>query len=306
MKYFVTLVLILYCIFPSISASKNKFTINVPYAPGGWSDRLARIIATQISDSVVLNNPSKNTQQIFESSFSNKQIVITGMGISVTDRVFQNSNYDFTKYFDTIIIGHSPNVFLVNKSMGINNIKGFKEFIEPKNIDFRFSFSSSFSHISTEEFLNNLNIIGRPIPFKSGGSQSVLAVMNNDVHLVSTNLTTALAAMDGKILIPIAINTDFRIKEFPNLPTVKEQIGKALLSKSYSFVNIPKSLNDDDLNYWKKAIISMFKHEPVIDIVEKSGIQIELIYGDKNIQEWYSFQNIFYRNIIKKYNILAD
>jgi tripartite-type tricarboxylate transporter receptor subunit TctC len=308
-NYFYIIIFTFFCYSNlCIAFSKNKFVINVPYAPGGWSDRVARIISTNISDSIVINTPNKfsNTHQLFESSFSNKQVVITGMGISVTDNVFQNYNYDFIKKFDILIIGYSPNVFLVNKTAESNNISEFRNYLQSKNVDFRFSVSSSFSHISIEEFLSSLNIKGRPIHYKSGGSQSVLAVMNNDVHLVSTNLTTAQSLIDGKILIPIGINTDYRIKQFPNLPTIKEQLGKTLLSKSYTFVNIPKSLSEDDLNYWKKTIIYMFKNENIIDIMEKEGIQVELLYGDKNINDWYNFQNIFYKDIIKKYNILVD
>ena len=178
MKFF----LLLLIFFSQSIFAQTNYTIYVPYAPGGWSDRIGRIISVYEKNTNVINITAGKTPKGIETTHKNGQIFIAGLDWIVVNPLLYGPefNYDVRKNFEVFVIGNSPYVFLTNQSLSSNNIKEFINQIKTNNIDLRYSISSAATHIASIEFLSKLNINGRPIPYKNGASQSIFAVMNND------------------------------------------------------------------------------------------------------------------------------
>ena len=129
--------------------------------------------------------------------------------------------------------------------------------------------------------------------------------MNNDVYFSATPLASASAALQSNQIRAIAINSEFRNKEYPSIPTVKEQLGYSMLSKTYSTLNISKNMSERDFVYWKNFIIKLSMDEKFINDMNHIGLEIDLI-KDRDIEFWHTNQVKMFKEIINKNNILAD
>lgn len=205
----------------------------VPYAPGGSSDTLGRLIAKHLSDtfkqSFVVENRGGaggvvGSQQVARAEPDGYTLLITGVGSHVIAPMLGDVKFDPIKDFTHIaILGGPPIALAVNASLPINNLKEFNDYTrkQPEGLSFGSPGSGTHGALIGDGYRDSSGLNLVHIPYK-GASPAVADVAGNQVPAAFTTLTTAYGHVRTGKLRLLAVSASDRLKSLPDVPTFKE------------------------------------------------------------------------------------
>jgi tripartite-type tricarboxylate transporter receptor subunit TctC len=120
-------------------------------------------------------------------------------------------------------VGGSPVVLSVNsEKSGIKTLKQFVERGKTEKLTYSSSGLGSMGHLVAENFANIAGIKIEHIPYK-GASQALNDLVGGHIVWSSQTLSSTAHLMRGNTVQGLAVTTDERLPDWPNLPTFKEQ-----------------------------------------------------------------------------------
>ena len=229
-------------------------TLVVPFAPGGTTDIVARIVAARIADAlgqpmVVENKAGAGgaigatfTKNVAPDGYS---LGVGTVSTTATVPAIQPSvGYDPTKDFTPIInMALTPNLIAVHPSFPAKDYKGFIEELK-KNPD-KYAYASSgqggIGHLQTELFKLLAGVSMTHIPYKGAGP-ALNDVVAGQVPIMFDNMPSALPHIKTGKLIPIVVAAPERLKGLPDVPTFKELGLEPVNRPAYYGILGPKGL----------------------------------------------------------------
>jgi tripartite-type tricarboxylate transporter receptor subunit TctC len=204
----------------------------VPYAPGGSADRLGRLMGKHLSDAfkqpVVVDNRAGaggliGSEQVARASPDGYTLVVSGIGSHVIAPV-ENPKFDPMKDFTHIaLLAGPPVAMVVNSAQPIKDVKGFIQYVssQPNGISWASPGAGTHAHLFGEAFraATKLNMVH--ISYKGAGA-AVTDVIANQVPAAFMTLSSANAYVDAGKLRLLAVTSEKRLPEYPNVPTFAE------------------------------------------------------------------------------------
>lgn len=205
----------------------------VPYAPGGTTDVLARLVAQRMAKHlgqtvIVENKPGASTIIATESvakAAPDGYTVLLGVNTSISSNplLFKSLPYKVEDFRPVALISKVPIVLSVSKDSPANTVSDLVTMSKSKNggLSFATVGTGSAIHLVGELIALKTGMDITAIPYKGSGP-ALLAVMSNEVDLYGDALVTSIPLInDGKIK-PIAISSRERSTLYPELPTFEE------------------------------------------------------------------------------------
>lgn len=212
----------------------RAITLVVPFPPGGSVDAmarqyqpsLARILGVPI---VVDNRPggggSVATLAVAQSKADGYTLVASSQSSHLANPLTQAKlRYDPLKDFENIaILGRQPNVLAVHPSVPV---RSFAEFIayakkNPGKLDYGSGGVGSMGQLNVELLKVVTGIFANHIPYR-GGSQLVTAVLTNEVQFNLDNLVVMLPHIEAGKVRALAVASEQRVPQLPDVPTFAE------------------------------------------------------------------------------------
>jgi len=208
----------------------------VPYAPGGFPDTVARIIAQGLGDrvgqSVVVDNrPGANggvaAGVLTSAPADGYQFLVTdGSMFSINPLIYSKLTYDPQKDFVPVALVASAPLFLaVHPKVPVNDLKGFIEYVKanPGKVNYGSSGIGSTHHLTVEAMKTALGLNMVHVPFKGTG-QSVPALVGGQVDVLFSAYPSLVGFVkDGRVKL-IATNSAKRSSLAPDLPAIAELV----------------------------------------------------------------------------------
>jgi tripartite-type tricarboxylate transporter receptor subunit TctC len=113
------------------------------------------------------------------------------------------------------------------------------------------------------------------VPYKTGG-QAATAVVAGEVHIYTTDVTTALlAAQTGKGVRLVAVSGSTRAGEAPDAPAFSESIRQYFITGSLALVG-PPGMNPAVVEKIANAVRQAMTQAEVVEAVRAAGLELDV------------------------------
>jgi len=204
----------------------------VPYAPGGGSDIVARIVAQKMTEAmgqtvVVENRPGAaamlGTELAARAPADGYTLLLADSSFTINQAYFRKPSYNTKQFTPVALVADTPYVLIVHPSVPANTVKDFIALAKarPGEIHLGSSGNGSGSHLAGELFQLETGVKLNPIPYKGSGPSTADTLAGQ----IQASFATAPGAVPyykaGRLKI-LAAASPKRSGALPDVPTFTE------------------------------------------------------------------------------------
>ena len=212
----------------------GRVVIIVPFAPGGATDIIARLMADELgkrwTTAVVVDNKAGagggiGTEFVARARADGYTLLLgTQTALSVNPSLLKKISYNVDKDFAPITqLASTPLVLLASNKSGARNVQELVSAIKskPDVVSYGSSGNGTSQHLTALMMLNRVSGKAVHVPYK-GSSQSLVDLAGNQIDMQFDNMTTALAFAKNGQARALAVTSLARSELQPELPTLAE------------------------------------------------------------------------------------
>ncbi len=215
--------------FPS-----RNITMVVPFAPGGGTDVLARMMAkeieTKLGKSVIVENRpgaggTIGAMAVLRAAPDGHTIFLgSGTNLAVNVSLYKKLSYDPVKQFTPLALAsQTPFVLVVNPTIPVKTLREFVDYVKPRQKDI--SYGSSGPGVPHHLFMELLGSMAgfkiTMVPYK-GSLPALNDVIAGHVPMMFVDIGPAFGSISAGKVRPIAVSTAERVSVLKDTPPVAE------------------------------------------------------------------------------------
>ncbi|MGH8806671.1 MAG: tripartite tricarboxylate transporter substrate binding protein BugE [Noviherbaspirillum sp.] len=261
----------------------KPITLIVPFAPGGTTDIVARIVGDklgkELGQTVVVENRGGGGGSIGAAAISKAAPDGYTIGVSTvsTHAVNPSCNpklgYDPIQGFTPITnMARTPNVLTVNPKFPAQDFKQFLEHAKknPGKLNYATSGTCSIQHMVGEQFKASTGTFILHIPYRGAGP-ALNDLLGGQVDMMFDNLPSSMSHIQAGKLRPLAIAWNKRLDALPNVPTFAELGLKQVNDPAWYGLVAPPKTPDDIVKKIHAAAVKVLAMPEVRDRLKQSG-----------------------------------
>lgn len=214
------------------SAPGPNVKIIVPYAAGGPTDIIARIMADKLGERwkqtvLIENRPGAGsnigTAAVARATPDGTTLLVNTSAVAVNQTLFKNPGYDAARDLTAIAnIGQSPNLIIATKSLKATTLNDALAEARAGKLSYGSPGAGTTPNLTMEYLFKVLAKVDvRHVPFK-GGSDLMNAALSGAIELGCGAVPTVFAHVASGDVRGLGVTSSKRIATLPNVPTVAE------------------------------------------------------------------------------------
>ncbi|HMA73231.1 MAG TPA: tripartite tricarboxylate transporter substrate binding protein [Xanthobacteraceae bacterium] len=253
--------------------------IIVPFAAGGPTDVVARLIATKLSErsgkqfyveNITGAGGNAGMGQAARAAPDGHTILFVSSSYVVNPSLYPKIPYDPYKDFVPVTVaGDAPNILLVHPSVPAKTVAELIDYIKanPGKVSYASAGTGTTPHLSGELFRLSLKLDIVHVPF-NGAAPAIQSLAGGHTPMGFTSLPPAIPLIqDGKIR-PLAVSAQKRVAALPDVPTLAEA-----------------GLSDQEADTMQAVLVPAGTPHPIVDFLYR---EIKAIVALPDVKERFA------------------
>ena len=269
--------------------------IVVANSPGGPSDIIARIMAAALQDkmsgSFVVENKGGaggniGMGYVARADADGYTLLLATSVFSVNPGLYTTLPYDPFKDFVAISeLAASPNLFAVKPDLGVN---GMKEFVavakaNPEKFNVSVPPVGTTPQLEAEVLKFREGLTKMASIVFAGGGEALQALLSGTVQLSSGTIAPALPFIKSGTIKGLAICSEKRWPDLPEVPTMLEQGYKDFVFETYTALLAPTGTPPEIVARLEKEVLAILARPDMQALLAKSGFEIRAKTGKEHM-----------------------
>lgn len=252
----------------------KPITLVIPFAPGGSTDPVGRLIGPKLSKElgqpvVIENKPGAagalGTAQVARAAPDGHTILLNTGVVAVHPSTQKNPGYDVrTDLVPVTQLAAGPYTLVVNPNLPVRTVAELIAYgkAHPDKLFYGTSGLGSSLHLLTELFNGATGLKMTHVPYKGNGPV-VAALIGGEIQVAFDTIPGSRAMRDGGKVRALAITSATRNKLMPDVPTMAEAGLNGFEAKTWAGIFLPKNTRPEIVQRYYTALTNVLKDEEV-------------------------------------------
>ena len=292
----------------------------VPFAPGGASDFVARMIQHGVSDIlgqqiVVDNRPGAagmiGTESAARSAPDGYTTFLGNIGtLSINPGVYAaNMRVKPDKDLAPVTIcADTPSILITRLDFPANTVGELIAYVKANQgkVAFASPGSSTLNRLEMEVFKKDAGLDMVHVPYKGGAGPAVTDILGGHVDLMFTTLSSAMGFVLEKKVKALAVTTRERMPELPDIPTMYELGWKNLVTSSWQGVLVPTGTPRPIIDKLHAAIVKVLADPEIKARMRKGGALAISSKSPEDFKIYMDAESAKWTKVIEDSGVRAD
>ena len=237
----------------------------VPFAAGGNTDIVARLIAPEIEKSlgttlVIENRPGAagniGAENVARSDPDGYTLLMGTIGTqAINYSIYDDLRFGPESFRAVSLVASVPNVLVLAPNLKVNSVQELIEYgkANPGKLSFASSGAGSSIHLSGELFKVRTGVDMVHVPYK-GSAQALTDIIGSQVDIMFDNMPVSLPHIQNGTVRALAVTSRKRSVNLPDLPTMEEAGVADFEAGSWFGLLAPAGTPDDIVNRIDAAV----------------------------------------------------
>jgi tripartite-type tricarboxylate transporter receptor subunit TctC len=273
--------------------------ILVPYAPGGATDIIARIVAAKLTESfgqsvIVENRPGASGNLALEAVAKAPADGYTLFVGNVSTNTINENTFASTLAIkpsrDLVGIAklvEIPHIIATSADFPANSVADLVALAkkDPGKINYASAGLGSYPHLDMEKLQRAAGIQLTHIPYKGGAGQMIPAIISGEAPVAFLNLSSALPQIKAGKMKAIATTAPARLAELPNVATMAEQGYPGIGTNAWQGMFAPSATPKPIIDKLYKSVAAVLSDTEMKERLSKQMLDVTLSPSPAQFQQ---------------------
>jgi len=263
----------------------------IPFAPGGASDFVGRILQPKLAELlaqqvIIENRPGASgniaVEAVARSAADGYTIFLGNVGsIAINPSVFPKLPVDPLRDLAAVTqVVDVPGVLVAHPSFPASTVKDLVAYAKanPGKVNYASPGSGSQNRLETELFRKVAGLDMVHVPYKGGAGPAVAALAAGETHIMFVTASSAMPLIKSGRLKVLAVNAPKRLEPLPEAPTMQEAGYSGFDTGSWQGIFVPNGTAPEVIHRLFVALKETMKSPDVIERLGRSGV--EVVFSD--------------------------
>ena len=288
----------------------------LPFPAGGLTDVLGRIMGQKFADGlgqpiVPENRPGAGGNLGIEIAAKARPdgytIVLSAPVIAIGPNLYKQLNYDPVKDLAPIsLVAEISNVLCVRSSLPVKSLRELVELAKdkPGKLNYGSGGTGSSLQIAAEMFKSLAKVSIVHVPYK-GVTQAMVGMIGGEIDMVVIGIPTSLQHIQSSKVRALAVLSERRLPELPNVPTAKEAGIDHFETSTWYGLLATGGTPRDIVNRWNAEWLKIVAMPDTRDRMQKVGFE-PLSSTPEQFAEFIKKETVRYGKVIKEANLSIE
>jgi len=291
----------------------------VPFAPGGASDFVGRILQPRMSEllgqQVVVENRGGAAGNIgveagARSAPDGYTFVLGNIGsIAINPAVFPNLSVTPTRDLIAVTqVVDVPSVLVAHPSFPPNNIKELIDYARanPGKLNYASPGSGSQNRLEMEVLRKLAGLDMVHVPYKAGAGPALTGLVGAETHLMFVTASSAVGHVKAGRLKALAVSTPRRMEQFPNAATTEEQGYPELRASSWQGIFLPLGTPRDIVERLHAVMLQTMASPEVVQRLNNGGVIVATSENPAAFAQFVAAETERWAKVVKEAGATPD